>query len=189
MEALRRSAPVPITFEAMAADTDGYFSADHQKIAIRQGMSEVQTVSATVHEIAHSKLHNQKKIQIANDEQYQEIELFDKPGLFSNGRIVRDNLPEGVYCYDLRGSDDDPGEPIYVENRVGVNHAGAVILAEPLELPKEGYLRLTEEEGLNFVGGFSTLAQFLQEQRKDRHTEEVEALYSAFQNVNHFKEC
>ena len=175
MEALRRSAPVPITFEAMAADTDGYFSADHQKIAIRQGMSEVQTVSATVHEIAHSKLHNQKKIQIANDEQYQEIELFDKPGLFSNGRIARDDLPEGVYCYDLRGSDDDPGEPIYVENRVGVNHAGAVILAEPLDLSKEGYLRLTEEEGLNFTGGFSTLAQFLQEQRKDRHTEEVEA--------------
>ena len=175
MEALRRSAPLPITFEAMAADTDGYFSADHQKIAIRQGMSEVQTVSATVHEIAHSKLHNQKKIQIANDEKYQEIELFDKPGLFSNGRIARDTLPEGVYCYDLRGSDYDPGDPIYVEDQVGVNHAGSVILAEPLDLSKEGYLRLTEEEGLNFVGGFSTLAQFLQEQRKDRHTEEVEA--------------
>ena len=175
MEALRRSAPVPITFEAMAADTDGYFSADHQKIAIRQGMSEVQTVSATVHEIAHSKLHNQKKIQIANDEQYQEIELFDKPGLFSNGRIVRDNLPEGVYCYDLRGSDYDPGEPVCVEEQVVVNHAGSVLLIEPLELAEDGRLMLTEEEGLNFVGGFSTLTQFLQEQRKDRHTEEVEA--------------
>ena len=175
MEALRRSAPVPITFEAMAADTDGYFSADHQKIAIRQGMSEVQTVSATVHEIAHSKLHNQKKIQIANDEQYQEIELFDKPGLFSNGRIVRDNLPEGVYCYDLRGSDYDPGEQVCVEERVVVNHAGSVLLTEPLELAEDRRLMLTEEEGLNFVGGFSTLAQFLQEQRKDRHTEEVEA--------------
>ena len=175
MEALRRSAPVPITFEAMAADTDGYFSADHQKIAIRQGMSEVQTVSATVHEIAHSKLHNQKKIQIANDEQYQEIELFDKPGLFSNGRIVRDNLPEGVYCYDLRGSDYDPGEPVCVEEQVVVNHAGSVLLTEPLELAEDGRLMLTEEEGLNFVGGFSTLTQFLQEQRKDRHTEEVEA--------------
>ena len=175
MEALRRSAPMPITFEAMAADTDGYFSADHQKIAIRQGMSEVQTVSATVHEIAHSKLHNQKKIQIANDEQYQEIELFDKPGLFSNGRIVRDNLPEGVYCYDLRGSDYDPGEPVCVEERVVVNHAGSVLLTEPLELAENGRLMLTEEEGLNFVGGFSTLAQFLQEQKKDRHTEEVEA--------------
>ena len=175
MEALRRSAPVPITFEAMAADTDGYFSADHQKIAIRQGMSEVQTVSATVHEIAHSKLHNQKKIQIANDEQYQEIELFDKPGLFSNGRIVRDNLPEGVYCYDLRGSDYDTGEPVCVEERVVVNHAGSVLLTDPLELAENGRLMLTEEEGLNFVGGFSTLAQFLQEQKKDRHTEEVEA--------------
>ena len=175
MEALRRSAPMPITFEAMAADTDGYFSADHQKIAIRQGMSEVQTVSATVHEIAHSKLHNQKKIQIANDEQYQEIELFDKPGLFSNGRIVRDNLPEGVYCYDLRGSDYDPGEPVCVEEQVVVNHAGSVLLTEPLELAEDGRLILTEEEGLNFVGGFSTLTQFLQEQRKDRHTEEVEA--------------
>ena len=64
MEALRRSAPVPITFEAMAADTDGYFSADHQKIAIRQGMSEVQTVSATVQEIAHSKLHDPKKYEM-----------------------------------------------------------------------------------------------------------------------------
>ena len=175
MEALRRSAPVPITFEAMAADTDGYFSADHQKIAIRQGMSEVQTVSATVHEIAHSKLHNQKKIQIANDEQYQEIELFDKPGLFSNGRIARDNLPEGVYCYDLRGSDYDPGEPVCVEEQVVVNHAGSVLLTEPLELAEDGRLMLTEEEGLNFVGGFSTLTQFLQEHRKDRHTEEVEA--------------
>ena len=175
IEALRRSAPVPITFEAMAADTDGYFSADHQKIAIRQGMSEVQTVSATVHEIAHSKLHNQKKIQIANDEQYQEIELFDKLGLFSNGRIARDNLPEGVYCYDLRGSDYDPGDPVCVEERVVVNHAGSVLLTEPLELTEDGRLMLTEEKGLNFTGGFSTLSQFLQKQRKDRHTEEVEA--------------
>ena len=175
MEALRRSAPVPITFEAMAADTDGYFSADHQKIAIRQGMSEVQTVSATVHEIAHSKLHNQKKIQIDNDEQYQEVELFEKPALFSNGRISRDDLPEGVYCYDLRGSDDDPGSPICVEERVVVNHAGSVILTAPLEFPEEGRLYFTDETGLNFNGGMLTLSQFLQEQKKDRRTEEVEA--------------
>lgn len=110
-------------------------------------MSEVQTVSATVHEIAHSKLHNQKKIQIANDEQYQEIELFDKLGLFSNGRIARDNLPEGVYCYDLRGSDYDPGDPVCVEERVVVNHAGSVLLTEPLELTEDGRLMLTEEKG------------------------------------------
>ena len=175
LEALRRSAPVPIEFEPMAANTDGYFSPDQQRIAIREGMSEVQTVSATVHEIAHSKLHNQKKIQIDNDEQYQEVGLFEKPALFSNGRISRDDLPEGVYCYDLRGSDDDPGSPICVEERVVVNHAGSVILTAPLEFPEEGRLYFTDETGLNFNGGMLTLSQFLQEQKKDRRTEEVEA--------------
>ena len=63
MEALRRSAPVPLSVEPMATNMDGYFSPDRQSIAIREGMSEVQTVSAAVHEIAHSKLHNYAKAQ------------------------------------------------------------------------------------------------------------------------------
>ena len=63
MEALRRSAPVPLSVEPMAANMDGYFSPDRQRIAIREGMSEVQTVSAAVHEIAHSKLHDPKKYE------------------------------------------------------------------------------------------------------------------------------
>ena len=63
MEALRRSAPVPIEFEPMAANTDGYFSSDQQRIALRPGMSEVQTVSAAIHEIAHSKLHDPKRAE------------------------------------------------------------------------------------------------------------------------------
>ena len=63
MEALRRSAPVPLSVEPMAANMDGYFSPDRQRIAIRAGMSEVQTFSAAVHEIAHSKLHNYAKAQ------------------------------------------------------------------------------------------------------------------------------
>ena len=57
MEALRRSSPVPVAFEMMQG-SDGYFRSDEQRIAIRAGMSEVQTVSAAVHEIAHAKLHN-----------------------------------------------------------------------------------------------------------------------------------
>ena len=63
MEALRRSAPVPLSVEPMAENMDGFFSPDQQRIAIREGMSEVQTVSAAVHEIAHSKLHNYAKAQ------------------------------------------------------------------------------------------------------------------------------
>ncbi|EFE14211.1 YodL domain-containing protein [Clostridium sp. M62/1] len=63
LEAVRRSAPVPIEFEPMADNMDGYFSSDQQRIAIRPGMSEVQTVSAAVHEVAHSKLHDPKNYE------------------------------------------------------------------------------------------------------------------------------
>ena len=63
LEALRRSAPVPIEFEPMAENMDGYFSSEQQRIAIREGMSEVQTISAAVHEVAHSKLHDPKKYE------------------------------------------------------------------------------------------------------------------------------
>ena len=56
MEALCRSAPVPITFEAMAADTDGYFSADHQKIAIRQGKMCIRDRYAPLVERLHGQV-------------------------------------------------------------------------------------------------------------------------------------
>ena len=176
MEALRRSAPVPIEILPIRDGSDGYFSLDKQKIAVREGMSEVQTVSAVVHEIAHSKLHNQKKIEEPKDApKYQEVEMFDVPALFSDGRISLDDLPEGLYRYDLRGSDDDPGMPVTVEQNVTVNHAGAIITAKPLDLGEDGCLTLTEDDGLNFIGGEISMQRFFNEQRKDRNTEEVEA--------------
>ncbi len=176
MEALRRSSPVPIEIIPIRDGSDGYFSLDNQKIAIREGMSEVQTVSAVVHEIAHSKLHNQKKIEEPKDApKYQEVEIFDIPALFSNGRISLADLPEGLYRYDLRGSDDDPGMPVTVEQNVAVNHAGAIITAKPLDLGEDGRLFLTEDEGINFVGGEISMQRFFNEQQKDRNTEEVEA--------------
>ena len=60
MEALRRTAPVPMEVKPMAEHMDGYFSPNEQRIAIREGMGQVQTVCAAVHEITHSMLHNQK---------------------------------------------------------------------------------------------------------------------------------
>ncbi len=176
MEALRRSSPVPIDFKPLQDGSDGFFSLDSQSITIREGMSEVQTVSAVVHEIAHSKLHNEKNEPAPpNATKYQEIEIFDIPGLFSNGRIDAADIPEGLYRYDLRGSDYDPGDPVTVEKRVVVNHAGSILTAKPLDIPEGGSLRLTEDEGLNFVGGEITAYQFKAEQKKDRNTEEVEA--------------
>ena len=179
MEALRRSSPVPMELKAISGDMDGFFNLDDQSITIREGMSEVQTICAAVHEITHAKLHNIKDgLKLDDKEEYDEIELFDKPALFSNGRVDRDKLPEGLYAYDLRGGDDDPGAPVTVENRVVVNHAGSVILSEPLDFGEADYLALGED--MNFTGGEATLKHFFEQThpekvKKDRNTEEVEA--------------
>ena len=61
MEALRRVSPVPIEVKSLRNDLDGFFSPSKQSITLRAGMSEVQTVCAAVHEIAHSELHDYAK--------------------------------------------------------------------------------------------------------------------------------
>ena len=95
----------------------------------------------------------------ARDEHYEYIELFGKPGLFTNARIDRDTVPEGWYAYDLRGSDYDPGEPVTVEPSVVVNHAGTILTHEPISFPKEGFRRLKGR--LNFADAYNlTLKEF-----------------------------
>ena len=67
MEALRRSSPVPIQIKPLSSDLDGFFSPDTQSITLREGMSQVQTVCAAVHELAHARLHNYKKPEVLPD--------------------------------------------------------------------------------------------------------------------------
>jgi antirestriction protein ArdC len=59
MDALRRVSPLPIVFENLPPDTDGtcHFG---EKISIRNGMSQVQTVSAVIHEITHATIHDRE---------------------------------------------------------------------------------------------------------------------------------
>lgn len=57
MEALRRSSPVPIELKLITSGADGYYHSEDKKITIRDNMSELQTISTTVHEIAHAMLH------------------------------------------------------------------------------------------------------------------------------------
>lgn len=97
----------------------------------------------------------------ARNEDYEYIELFGKPGLFTNSRIDRDTVPEGWYAYDLRGSDYDPGEPVTVEPSVVVNYAGTVLLHEPITIPKERFKRLRGR--LDFCGYHLTLKDFCEE--------------------------
>jgi len=56
-EALKQESPVPISFEDIPGGAKGYFSHAENRIAIQDGMSEIQTVKTAIHEIAHAKLH------------------------------------------------------------------------------------------------------------------------------------
>ena len=57
LDALRQESPVPISFEDIPGDAKGFFSPVESRIAIQDGMSEIQTVKTAIHEIAHAKLH------------------------------------------------------------------------------------------------------------------------------------
>ena len=94
----------------------------------------------------------------AYDESFEYIELFGKPALLTKNRIQTDTIPEGWYCYDLRGSDTNPSEPVTVEPLVAVNHAGTILTHEPVTIPKSGYRSLKGR--LDFLGERYSLKEF-----------------------------
>ena len=57
-EAIKAASPVPIGFEDIASGAKGYFHTEENRIAINNGMSEIQNVKTAIHEVAHAKLHN-----------------------------------------------------------------------------------------------------------------------------------
>ena len=56
--ALEKTSPVPIAFENIGGGSHGYYHLEDKRIAINEGMSELQTLKTAIHEIAHAKLHD-----------------------------------------------------------------------------------------------------------------------------------
>ena len=56
--ALEKTSPVPIGFEKIGGNAHGYYHLEEKRIAINEGMSELQTLKTAIHEIAHAKLHD-----------------------------------------------------------------------------------------------------------------------------------
>ena len=57
-KALKETSPVPIAFEKIEGGAHGYYHLEDKRIAIDEGMSELQTIKTAIHEIAHAKLHD-----------------------------------------------------------------------------------------------------------------------------------
>ena len=97
----------------------------------------------------------------ARNEIFDHIELFDAPAMFTNARVDRSSIPEGLFCYDVRGADDDPGGLTVIEPFVAVNHAGTIIGIEDYML-EQGQAKYIATH-INFLGDEITLAEFCAE--------------------------
>ncbi len=72
----------------------------------------------------------------ANEADYEEFEILGREALFTNMRIDRNTLPDGLYAYDLRYECN--GEPNELKSFVLVNHWGTVVVKEPIESADSG---------------------------------------------------
>lgn len=75
-------------------------------------------------------------------DQMQHAEIFGKPVLYTNRLIPRDTVPEGWYCYDLRGSEQRLGIVSTLEDIATIDHVGTVLSPVPLKKPATAARRI-----------------------------------------------
>ncbi|MCI8882540.1 MAG: hypothetical protein HFH43_05760 [Lachnospiraceae bacterium] len=89
----------------------------------------------------------------------EEVDLMGRKGYFTELRVDKGTVPEGMHCYELRHGDDD-GFPVSVEENVRVNYFGAVLFAEDLELGEEKALQFGHED-FGYTGEQKYLSQVI----------------------------
>ena len=97
-------------------------------------------------------------INIEYDDEYELVEIENLPALFTNERITDADIPKGMYCYHIRH--DDNGNFCAIEKNVTANHAGSIITKEPIELGKQGYISLNQDNSPNFLGENMSIYMF-----------------------------
>ena len=108
-----------------------------------------------------------------SNEVYDLIAVDGHPALFSNGKMNLDDIPNGLFLYHLRSSDD--GEQFCtLETKAGVNHGGSIITSEPLELGEKGYIQFNENNSPNFIGEQISFAQFMEGDFETKEAVDIE---------------
>ena len=114
---------------------------------------------------------------------YQEVTIFDRPALFTECRVDRATVPEGVYRYELRHGDEDWGEPIELARSIFANYYGTVLTREPFQLPIDGWIPM-ENDSLSFLDSeCRTLAEF--QEKYPASDKDVIDFYSVNEPVLH----
>ena len=64
MQAIQKISPVPIRFDEIDGNANGYYHNADKEIVIKKGLSESQTLKTAIHETAHAKLHDREIMEI-----------------------------------------------------------------------------------------------------------------------------
>ena len=95
----------------------------------------------------------------AQTEEYESFFILGQDALFTNARLDRTTIPEGLYAYDLRDACD--GNISELKDFVLVNHWGTVLVKEPINGASEGVQ--IKPYDYNFIGETMTLDDFMEE--------------------------
>jgi len=112
----------------------------------------------------HIKMEEVKTLQLnIYKDPLQEARLFGDSVLYTAQPIPREDVPDGWYCYDLRGTARSPHEPYALVDEAGENHAGSVL--SPLPLKNAAAQKRLLKDGFQLTGERLSLADFCYQQQ------------------------
>lgn len=110
------------------------------------------------------------EIAVSDDKQWEVVKVLGYKALFTNERIAAENVPEGMYRYDLR--DNGQGWFSSIEKSVKVNHAGTLLFTEDIELNAGEYIAFADGDSPNFLGYTMTVDEFQNKQKQEYQEQE-----------------
>lgn len=132
------------------------------------GVTGYGIVSARGESLYRLASYPKPEIGVSDSEQWEVVEVLGQKALFTNGRVASEDVPEGMYRYDLR--DNGQGWVSSIEKSVKVNHAGTLLFTEEIELNAGEYVVFEDGDSPNFLGYTMTVEEFrnIQEQENQR---------------------
>ncbi len=101
-------------------------------------------------------------VNAMTENDFEEIELFGEPALFTCLRIDPNTVPMGVYKYDIRHDDECQGIACEIAKFIFVNHWGSVLTLRPIDLGKDGFLLMSDDDINYGIDSGLSLKKFIQ---------------------------
>lgn len=105
-----------------------------------------------------------------NNYNYDSIHIFGIPALFIDSRLDRNQLPKGVYCYEVQHDDEHKGIITMIGNHIMVNHRGTVLTTKQIPL-NYGYRDVDEHKDIQYHDKTMKLDEFIKSNKKKAERE------------------